>query len=255
MRILIRLLPLTEPTSISLDNYPLAGLLNRALEQVAPDFSEFLHEQGYEAVRPPAAEGLPRSENKRFKFFVFSRLLQRGKQVKRGRMWFRPEPVNWLIGSPIDGIIQALALGLQAQGTLNIRDPQGAAEFGVSDLQVIEPPALASHLRLSTLSPIFAAVADKQHLRAGDSRFSESIANNLLVKYRTLHGKDPIDQRLFFNFSGQPKPQLVQYRGTDHHCTLGDFEVSGSPELIRLGWEGGFGEANSKGFGMAEVLR
>jgi len=77
---------------------------------------------------------------------------------------------------------------------------------------------------------------------------------NLLRKYRALTGADPADTELEFRFEGQPKSQLVQYKGTHHHSYLGRFVVSGGEELVRLGWECGFGEANSKGFGMAESI-
>jgi CRISPR-associated endoribonuclease Cas6 len=92
----------------------------------------------------------------------------------------------------------------------------------------------------------------KQHLRAEDPRYAERMRANLIRKYQALTGSDPSDAELEFGFEGQPKSQLVQYKSTHHHCYMGEFTVTGSEELIRLGWECGFGEANSKGFGMVK---
>ena len=45
----------------------------------------------------------------------------------------------------------------------------------------------------------------------------------------------------------------MQYKGTNIKAWQAPFTVTGDPTLIRLGWESGFGEANSKGFGMVEA--
>lgn len=265
MRIHVRLLPLDEPAALPLDNAPLAGVVYRAVWLAAPDYAEFLHEEGYEAARAAVssrADETVRRENKRFKFFVFSRLEQAGKRVAHGRQWLEPRPVEWQIASPIDGMMELLVEGLLAQGVISIGDREGGARLAVTEIFEIPPPRFADRMRFRTLSPLFASVDDtradgsrrKHHLRADDSRYAEAIAANLRGKYRALTGGEAGDAALDFKFIGEPKPQLAQYKGTHHHCYLGTFEVGGSEELLRVGWECGFGEANSKGFGMAESL-
>jgi CRISPR-associated endoribonuclease Cas6 len=277
MRILVRLLPLDEPAALPLDNAPLAGVVYRAVWLAAPDYAEFLHEEGYEAARAAVGSepggaartavgsepgGVARPENKRFKFFVFSRLEQRGKRIHEGRQWLRPRPVEWQIASPLDELMELLVEGLMAQGVISIGDRRGGARLAVSEILEIPAPSFTDRMRFRTLSPLFVSVDDtradgsrrKHHLRADDSRFAEAIAANLRGKYRALTGGEAGDEALDFKFIGEPKPQLAQYKGTHHHCYLGTFEVGGSAELLRVGWECGFGEANSKGFGMAESL-
>lgn len=264
MRLLIRLIPLSEPASLPLDNYPFASLIYRSVWMAAPDYAEFLHEEGYPAQEQSQRneQELGLREHKRFKFFVFSRIEQPGKRVANGRQWLKPRPLEWQVASPIDEQMELLAAGLIAQGVVSIGDNQGVTDFGVSEIIELPVPRISSKMGFRTLSPLFVAVDEtredgsrtKQHLRAEDSRFGERVRMNLLRKYRALTGSDPEDGDLEFKFEGEPKPQLVQYKGTHHHSYLGRFIVSGSKELIRLGWECGFGEANSKGFGMAECL-
>lgn len=260
MRLLIRLLPLSNPASLPLDNYPLAGVIYRSVASVAPDYAEFLHEEGF-AAHEPSKE--PRSpEHKRFKFFVFSRIEQSGKRIANGRQWLSPRPVDWKVASPLDELMQLFATGLISQGKIRIGDKAGGCEFEVSEIIELRAPQMRREAHFKTLSPLFVSVDEsradgsrtKQHLRADDRRFAEQIRTNLIRKYQALTGAEPPNSELHFQFDGPPKSQLVQYRETNHHCYIGNFTVSGSTELIRLGWDCGFGEANSKGFGMAEYI-
>ena len=75
----------------------------------APDYAEFLHEEGYSAEASPQGAQL---EHKRFKFFVFSRIEQRGKRIAQGRQWLSPQTVEWRVASPIEEQMELLAAGL-----------------------------------------------------------------------------------------------------------------------------------------------
>jgi len=48
--------------------------------------------------------------------------------------------------------------------------------------------------------------------------------------------------------------RLVDYKGTKIKAIMAPFVVRGSPELMEMGYEAGFGEKNSMGFGMVEVV-
>lgn len=258
MRLLIKLTPLSEPASAPLDNYPFASLIYRSVWIAAPDYAEFLHEEGYLAQEEGGDPEQP--EHKRFKFFVFSRIEQPGKRIAQGRQWLRQQTVEWRVASPIVEQMELLATGLVTQGVVSINDKIGATDFLVSEIRELPPPMIVRQMKFKTISPIFLSVGEmradgsrtKQHLRAEDPRFGERMRMNLIRKYRALTGSDPKDTDLEFKFEGPPKSQLVQYKATHHHCYVGEFSVTGSEELIRLGWECGFGEANSKGFGMVK---
>ena len=264
MRLLVRLLPLSEPAALPLDNYPLAALIYQSVWLVAPDFAEFLHEEGWQPAGREAGRQSSggSAAHKRFKFFVFSRLEQPGKRISGGRQWLRQRPVEWQVASPLAEMMELLAEGLARQGVISLGDRAGTTHLTVTEILELPDPVLSGRMRFETLSPLFAAVDDvrpdgrhrKHHLRAEDGRYGERVAANLVSRYRALTGAEPADPRLEFRFLDAPKAQLVQYKGTHHHCYLGQFEVSGSEELIRLGWDGGFGEGNSKGFGMAGWL-
>jgi CRISPR-associated endoribonuclease Cas6 len=84
---------------------------------------------------------------------------------------------------------------------------------------------------------------------------------NLIEKHRALTGCDPDEDWLEFEFDQEyicrrggvdRISKLVQFKETKIKSYQAPFRVSGSLELIQLGWESGFGNANSQGFGMVE---
>ncbi|MGH9844644.1 MAG: CRISPR-associated endoribonuclease Cas6 [Blastocatellia bacterium] len=254
MRVKITLQPLRENAALPLDNRPFAAVIYGLIGAADYEAAEFLHDVGIQAVA---------HDRKRFKPFVFSRLQQRGKRVHAGRQWLAPGPVEWQIGSPIDELILMLLAGLSANPVIFIGDRESGAELSVQAARIITPPLFSSPMQFKTLSPIFAAVTAKtaeglvvkHHLRAEDPRYSECLAKNLREKFRALTGEPADEDELSFAFAGNPKSQLVQYAGANHKCYEGVFEVAGSLRLMSLGWECGFGESNSKGFGMAWAVR
>jgi CRISPR-associated endoribonuclease Cas6 len=213
-------------------------------------YARFIHRQGY---RPPGNEG------RRFKMFVYSRLEQEGKRVVGSRQILNNRPVYWQIASPLDDFIPRLIYGLSVQGGIAVRADGCEAFIALAGVRFVEPPAWTDRLRCRTISPIFVSLKEagakyKHHLRAYDERFGLRIIANLYEKYYALTGNEADESSVDFCFEQEPRSQLVQFDGTDHKCYLGRFVVRGDPELIRLGWECGFGEGNSKGFGMAEAI-
>lgn len=266
MRLHIHLQPLSRTSEIPVDNYPLASTVYRLLYSVAPDYAVFLHEEGFPAEVEFPREPAPGESRKKFKFFVFSRLAQRGKKLAGDCIRLNDSLVTWQISSPMDEMMGVLAESLVANGEITIGDQKSQATFAVAGIDIAEAPRMSSRLRGETISPIFVAVDEtdpdgkriKHHVRAEaeEERFAERIAANLREKYRALTGV-PLEEAegdLAFRFTERPRSQLVQYKGTDHKCYMGRFALAGDPQLIRLAWEAGLGEGNSKGFGMIEAL-
>ena len=51
------------------------------------------------------------------------------------------------------------------------------------------------------------------------------------------------------------KPKRHRIINTYHRCVLGEFIVQGDKDLIEFGYDCGFGEKNSMGFGMVKMRR
>lgn len=265
MRLHIHLQPVNTTSELPIDNYPLASTIYRLLYSVVPEYAVFLHEEGF-VVDFGHSEEQERTSYKKFKFFVFSRLAQRNKKIVGDRLRLNDSLVTWQIASPMEEMMGALAESLVANPQIVIGDQKSQAAFFVVGIDIAEPPRWSDELRGETISPIFVAVNEtgpdgkriKHHVRAEDKRFAERIVANLHEKYRALTGNSPdedgAERDLVFEFTEAPRSQLVQYKSTNHKCYMGRFLLAGNPRLIRLAWEVGLGEANSKGFGMIQAL-
>jgi CRISPR-associated endoribonuclease Cas6 len=266
MRVRLTLLPRCKDTAaLPLDNYPFQAVIYHALAELAPDYSQALHEVGYGSEH----------SYKRFRLFVFSRCylpdtqIRQRASVRDGHLFFPSGPVEWQVGSPIPDFIQALIAGLAIKQTIEIGDRRSALKMDVAKMEIIEPPRFQESMFFHTLSPITVSISEqapdgrlrKHYVRAGDERFGPLVRSNLIEKYRALTGFDPEDARLKFEFDQnyirkrggvERISKLVQFKETKIKAYQAPFRVSGSSELIELGWECGFGNANSQGFGMVE---
>jgi len=250
---------------LPLDHHPFQALIYHSLAESAPDYADALHQQGYGGDY----------STKRFRLFVFSRCYLPDQQVRErarvrdGHLVFPPGPVEWQVGSPVPDFIQAFIAGLAMKQIVTIRDSYAAQDLEVAEIAVIEPPDFTERVFFHTISPITVPIPDpnpdgspgKHYVRAGDERFGPLVRINLIEKFRALAGADPVDSRLHFEFDqdyiskrgGVDRiSKLVQFKDTRIKAFQAPFVVTGSPELIQLGWECGFGNANSQGFGMVE---
>ncbi len=262
MRIKISLMPLDDPASLPLDHYPLAALIYRSVSIVAPEYAAFLHEQGYQQDAANARAA--------FKFFVFSKPYLPDTLLDKGRdehVWFRGGRVTWQVASPEEGFIAALVNGLVTQQVVTIGDQKSVTRFVVTQIEEILPPVFSGQMRFTTLSPLTASISEpgnkeKQFLRADDPRFDSHVCNNLCHKFRIWTGEGCEVDGLRFEFDWnyierrggvQRVSRLESYKGTKIKSWQAPFTVTAPPELLQLGWECGFGEGNSKGFGMVQA--
>jgi CRISPR-associated endoribonuclease Cas6 len=261
MRIRFTLSPVQYPASVPTNHHPLAAFIYQTVAAVDPLLAGFLHDEG---VRPGSAE----ETDRRFKFFVFSLPELPPYRFEGDLKRFEAGDVRWQVSSPLPEFVEAFAAGLAALGVARL----GGTHFSVVDIEACPPPHFAERMRFVALSPLVAATTErgadgrrvKRFLRADDPDFGPLVRGNLLAKYRALTGAEAEDARLDFEFDreyvrraggGESRKvtRLVRYGETQIKAVLAPFVVSGNPELIRLGWECGFGSGNSQGFGMAGV--
>lgn len=259
MRIHLRLRPHRYPAAIPVNHHPLAAFIYETVALVAPEFAGYLHDEG---LRP----GTSALTDKRFSFFVFSVPELPHYRFSGGQRWFEAGDMRWQIGSPLPEFIEALMTGLAVQPTIRL----GGTVFEVMEAVIIEPPEFSERMRFIALSPLTVARTHQQvdgrrvkyYLRAADAGFGELVASNLREKYRALFGVEPEEGKLHFEFDqdyirraggleSRRLSRLIQYKDTQIKSWQIPFRVEGNVDLIRLGWECGFGSANSQGFGMA----
>ena len=213
------------------------------------DYARFLHDDGY------ADE-----DGRRFKLFTFSWLRGTRRTVEGDTLRFAPGPLEWLIASPVEPFLMNLATGLLAAGMLRV----GPATLPITQIETLPAPPLTQTTAFTCLSPVVAALplpdGRTRYLRPCDGdAFSEAVRRNLLRKHRLLHEEAPADDRFALAFDpaylartggGTKLTTFKNIRIVGAFCP---FTVSGSVDLMRVGYETGFGEKNAAGFGMVDV--
>lgn len=213
------------------------------------EYAGFLHGTGY------GPEGSP----KRFKLFVFSWLRGRHR-VEGDALRFAPGPLVWQIASPVPDFLTHCATGLLAEAVLKV----GSTTFPITQVQALPLPNFAETGQFTCLSPIVAALplpgGGTRYLTPSDGgALSAAVRANLLRKYETLYGSLPTDDQFHLTFDpayltrSHGGTKLMTYKDIQVRAAFAPFCVSGSAELIRVGYEAGFGEKNAAGFGMVEA--
>lgn len=231
-------------------NYQLAGIIYRFLAESDPEYATFLHEEGYVAAE------------KRFKLFTFSQLMAERRRIIGANIHFG-SILTWSVSSPVERFLSHFADTLLTEGRLSI----GQHQLRIRDVTVPRIPRFRSEMCFRCLSPITMSTKRKRdgkhvmhYCLPDDPALSELIRQNLIRKHEAIHGRAPHDDTLTFTFDkgyidrrqGRVT-RLVDYKGIKIKGIMCPFHVSGSVALIQTGYECGFGDKNSAGFGMVDI--
>ncbi|NPA62790.1 MAG: CRISPR-associated endoribonuclease Cas6 [Methanococci archaeon] len=200
------------------------------------------------SVNPTYADRLHNFQN--FKFFTFS-LLQVKKRV------IRPEGIETIDGkaylyvsSPNSEFIENFVEGLLEDGKLRV----GSIEFLINKAKILSLPKKFDILK--TISPIYlkTMLETEEGLKTYDllpnnSKFYENLKNNLKKKYELFYNEKCDADFEFEILKYRPKRMKLK-EGVYCRCSEMVFKVWGDYDLIKFGYECGFGEKNSMGFGM-----
>ena len=230
--------------------HAVASFIYAALAGGSAEFASRLHDVGY------------RMDGRSFKLFTFSRLNTTKALAREDKLILEDPEISLQVSSPVGEFIEHLISGLSRQRGLQI----AGINFEMVRAELVPPPIFHERMKFRALSPITETTnGEREHptfLSLTDD-WSEIIQRNLMRKYQALHGRAPEDARLVWAWNqsyiakaesrGSRLSVLADVHGIKIRGWLAPFIVEGSRELIKLGYEAGFGARNSMGFGMAEV--
>ena len=231
-------------------NHLLAGVIYRFLAESDPEYASFLHEEGYRAAE------------KRFKLFTFSQLMAERRRITRDKIHFR-STLTWYVSSPVERFLSHFADTLLTEGRLSL----GQRQLPIKDVTIPRIPRFQSEMHFRCLSPITMSTKRERdgkqvmhYCMPDDPALSELIRQNLIRKHEAILGRAPHDDTLRFAFDKAyinrrqgRVTRLIDYKGIKIRGIMCPFRVTGNPALIQIGYECGFGDKNSAGFGMAEI--
>ncbi len=259
-------------------NYPLASTIYNLLRFGSKEFSEFLHDIGFTL------------DSKRFKLFTFAIMLNQFRIEKDIFILDDPD-LKLLVSSPlVDEFINNFIIGTFEKQEIYIYKNSVNYKFRINQIESLPDPEFTETMKFGLLSPlVLSTVVDtsegmKAHyLRYDDEpdEINRILKQNLQNKYSVLAsvlgnktnfppGKtnmSPIPGGLKLEWDDQyiqrrlKAGKRISAKVTiDRFNTKIDvigirapFTIAGNRELIKTGYQCGFGEKNSMGFGMAEV--
>lgn len=188
------------------------------------------------------------------KHFTFSLLQVPERKISPEGIYVE-DGCYFLVSSPVREVIQSFVEGI-LESPVRI----GGVHFEVESVEVLGSPEFDGGCVFSTLSPIIVRTVKEENgkkrivdLYPTDAKFYENLKGNLVRKYTRFYGEEK--KNISFSMPFSTKFMRIQIKETFHRASLMRFEVKGDRELLRLGYEAGFGEKNSMGFGMVKVTK
>lgn len=233
--------------------YEFSAWIYKVLYQGDEGFAGWLHEQGY-------AYG-----SKRFKLFTFSQLNCRFK-VYKDRFKILSDEAELILTFHIDEAVQHFITGLFKNRTFTIGDKKSRVSFEVKTVETLQPPVFKEEMTFSALSPICVSKPigkngklQTKYLMPSDEDFELRLMNNLFSRYKAINSNGISgEEETEVHVKGKAKSRLIKIKAdtpaqTRVRGSLFDFTCKAPAELLQLGYEAGFGEKNSLGFGCVGV--
>lgn len=254
-------------TSIPVNyNYALSSAIYKLLKFSSPEFAEFLHEKGF------------RTNQRTYKLFTFS--LRPEKSLIFGRDIILKSPfVNLYITTPlIEDFVKSILSVPAEQKFVELYADYTKVEFSIRNIETMHEPDFGSWAKFIMLNPMVLSTRivrngrkQQYYLRYDDDpeNINRILNINLANKYELMTGK-PYEgtgivlswdkdyiKRMLDNGKKISKKITITKDPKNPIDIIGiqcPFVVEGDPELIKTGYRCGFGEKNSMGFGMAEIV-
>lgn len=235
-------------------NHFLTSAIYGYLRESDQEYADFLHDEGYALGQ------------KQFKLFTFSRLICPNRKIdeEKEEIHFL-SPLTWFVSSPSETFLGGFAASLLSQQKLRV----ASTTLELRDLTIPELPRFAEEMHFTCLSPItISTVVERNgkktqyYYRPDDVDFSKKVRQNLIRKYEVIHGEPPENMDFSMEFAADyikkrngRITKLIKFKDVNIVGVLAPFVCKGNPGLIQIGYECGFGDKNSAGFGMVEVIR
>lgn len=238
-------------------NYYISSAIYRTLERSSPEFATLMHDYGY--ANP--------DDRRKFKLFTFSNLDVPDRRIEGSRLISFSKTISFTMSSPMDDFLQHLVTGLFSDGYFFI----DTARFQKGDIQTLPDPDFQETMEFSMLSPLVVSLMrpdrSKEFLKYNDDRLAPMLLQNLLGKYEAVHRRafegetEPFriqfSERYIAEKQGKIEKLITIREGREGEtrikAILCPFLMTAPIELLKIGYECGFGEKNAQGFGMAKA--
>lgn len=266
MRLILKLKAIKEKEFTYNYNYQLSTELIKLLGFGKPEFSDYLVKKEIKLY------------GKQFNFFSFSlsfeNVFRRGK-----KLFLRSNNATLTVSTPgiLDEYLRDSVLNeIEGKHITALKNYPNAI-LNIKHVNVIETPEFNEEVKLRLLSPLVMSVRQligqktvytSLIYKDDINEINKHISENLAYKYKTLYNENirPFKFQLEWdnefitqnlNSGKKLTSKLSVEFGNKKNTVLGSsvpFTIKGNEKLIRVGYECGFGDMNSLGFGMVDIL-
>ena len=242
-------------------NYQLSSAIYNLLRFGSPEFSSFLHNSGFKI------------DGKTYKLFTYALRFDK-VEILNNYFILKSSKVTLHISSPlIDSFIKNFVIGTFENKSIEIADKHKSINFKIISAEILPEPVFTNKMKFILLSPMILSTLkeyngkkQQYYLRPEDTDdINRVLTKNLLNKKGLLKRNQTINEycNLIWDEEYIKKKKRITKKITinengrfpiDVIGMQAPFTIEGDPELIKVGYECGFGEKNSMGFGMAEEI-
>ena len=233
--------------------YELSSWVYKTLNYGNPEFSEWLHSQGYI------------NENKNFKLFTFSHFDIPTFRINKDRLQILSPKISLTLSFLPIKAIETFVIGLFKNQEFGIGDKQSQADFKVISVERMPEPEFRETIKYRCLSPIFIdKIIDgqkhKSYLSPEQDGYEELFSQNLISKFLAHSNSVSINpSEIKIRYFGKIRKKGITIKANTPEETkiigyMFNFELKAPPELQRIGYYAGFGRLNSQGFGCCEIV-
>ena len=242
--------------------YLLQAAIYNILKKSSNEYSSYLHDIGFI------------NEDKHLKLFTFSKLnFDRFQMTKYGFKNVRK--IDLIFSTIISKSFEHLILGIFSDEKINLNFNHKKHVFQIRNVETLQQPEFSEKMKFTCLSPITVSTKEiihdnlQQHFLdymnpKERDHFNNNIRDNLLLKYKLINNEEfkgnrtmdfHFDSNYIIKKNGKISKLLTFKNGIKIKAMEAPFTINTDPELIKIGYECGFGDKNSAGFGMVEVVR
>jgi CRISPR-associated endoribonuclease Cas6 len=227
----------------------------------SPEFSDFLHNRGYNLNGKP------------YKLFSFSLKFEKYKSDKNGIIPESPNVILTITSPKIDDFIKNFVIGSFERQFLRVSIGDVEHTLLIKNMELMPEPTFKDEMKFTLSSPMVISTVKEYngklspyYLRPEEiDEINRILTQNLRNKYQIISNKHTTSSvtiewdREYLSKNGRVTKKItINEYGKYPVDVIGiqaPFKIKGDTDLIKTGYECGFGEKNSMGFGMVEVIQ
>jgi CRISPR-associated endoribonuclease Cas6 len=180
-------------------NYQLSSAIYSLLQFGSPDFSEFLHDNGFNI------------DGKKYKLFTFALRFEK-IELKDNHLILKSPKIKLHISSPlIDTFIKNFVIGTFENKVIDITDKDQTISFRIITAEILPELSFSSNMKFTLLSPIILSTLverngkmQQYYLRPNDTEdINRVLTKNLLNKKGLLNRNQTLNEYCKLNWDAE----------------------------------------------------